>query len=114
LAPALSASAISGTSTYVITSNLPTSLSNQLPLLRLHFSAATKVKRLPALRTVPHVATKWQQISAHEVQAVVTGSLQPAAVYTIEMPTRMTCTSTCRFTSVRPRLASVASNWVYA
>ena len=110
LAPALSASAISGTSSYVITSNLPTSLSNQLPLLRLHFSAATKVKNLPALRTVPHVATKWQQISAHDVQAVVTGSLQPAAVYTIDLPTRMTCTSTCHFTSVRPRLASVASS----
>jgi peptidoglycan hydrolase-like protein with peptidoglycan-binding domain len=110
LAPALSASAVSGTSSYVITSNLPTSLSNQLPLLRLHFSAATKVKNLPALRTVPHVATKWQQISAHDVQAVVTGSLQPAAVYTIDLPTRMTCTSTCHFTSVRPRLASVASS----
>jgi peptidoglycan hydrolase-like protein with peptidoglycan-binding domain len=110
LVPALCASAISGTSSYVITSNLPTSLSNQLPLLRLHFSAATKVKNLPALRTVPHLATKWQQISAHDVQAVVTGSLQPAAVYTIDLPTRMTCTSTCHFTAVRPRLASVASS----
>jgi peptidoglycan hydrolase-like protein with peptidoglycan-binding domain len=59
---------------------------------------------------VPHVATKWQQISAHDVQAVVTGSLQPAAVYTIDLPTRMTCTSSCHFTAVRPRLASVASS----
>jgi peptidoglycan hydrolase-like protein with peptidoglycan-binding domain len=110
LAPTLSATAVSGTDSYVITSNLPTSLSNQLPLLRLHFSAATKVKDLPALRTVPHVATAWQQISAHDVQAVVTGSLQPAEVYTIDLPTRMTCAPLCRFTAVRPRTASVASS----
>jgi peptidoglycan hydrolase-like protein with peptidoglycan-binding domain len=110
LVPALSASATTAVNSYVITSNLPTSLSNQLPLLRLHFSAATKVKDLPELQTRPRVATKWQQISKHEVQAVVTGSLEPAAVYTIEMPTRMTCAATCRFTAVQPRLASVASS----
>lgn len=110
LVPALGASATSAADSYVITSNLPTSLSNQLPLLRLHFSAATKAKNLPALQTRPRVATKWQQISKHEVQAVVTGSLEPAATYTIEMPTRMTCAPRCRFTAVRPRLASVASS----
>jgi peptidoglycan hydrolase-like protein with peptidoglycan-binding domain len=92
---------------------MPSSLSNQLPLLRLHFSAATTVKSLPALRTSPHVATAWQQISAHDVQAVVTGSLEPAAVYTIDLPTRMVCTSSCHFTVVRPRLASVASSTVW-
>lgn len=110
LAPALGASATSGVRSYVITSNMPSTLSNQLPLLRLHFSEATKVKNLPALRTTPHLATSWQQISAHEVQAVVTGSLAPAAVYTIDLPTRMVCTTSCHFTSVRPRLASVASS----
>ena len=92
---------------------MPSSLSNQLPLLRLHFSAATKVKNLPALRTSPHLATSWQQISAHDVQAVVTGSLAPATVYTIELPTRMVCTSSCLFTAVRPRLASVASSTIW-
>ena len=110
LVPALGASATSAVKSFVITSNLPTSLSNQLPLLRLHFSGATKVKDLPILRTHPLLVTEWQQISTHEVQAVVTGSLQPAAVYTIDLPTRMICTSTCRFTTVRPRLASVASS----
>jgi lipoprotein-anchoring transpeptidase ErfK/SrfK len=110
LIPALGASATVSVNSYVITSNLPTSLSNQLPLLRLHFSAATKVKDLPELKTRPYVATKWQQISKHEVQAIVTGSLEPAAIYTIELPTRMTCAATCRFTTVQPRLASVASS----
>ena len=110
LIPSFAASAASAVNSYVITSNLPTSLSNQLPLLRLHFSAATKVKNLPVLETRPQIATKWQQISTHEVQAVVTGSLKPAAIYTIELPTRMTCVTTCRFTAVRPRLASVASS----
>jgi peptidoglycan hydrolase-like protein with peptidoglycan-binding domain len=110
LVPSLGASATSAVNSYVITSNLPTSLSNQLPLLRLHFSATTKVKNLPELETRPHIATEWQQISTHEVQAVVTGSLMPAEIYTIDLPTRMTCASTCRFTAVRPRLASVASS----
>ena len=110
LVPGLVASATSAVKSFVITSNLPTSLSSQLPLLRLHFSDATKAEDLPTLRTHPLLATKWQQISTHEVQAVVTGSLQPAATYTIDLPTRMTCTSTCRFTAVRPRLASVASS----
>jgi peptidoglycan hydrolase-like protein with peptidoglycan-binding domain len=44
------------------------------------------------------------------VQAVVTGSLKPAAIYTIDLPTRMTCAVTCHFTAVRPRTASVASS----
>ena len=92
---------------------MPSTLSSQLPLLRLHFSIATKVKGLPALRTSPRLTTTWQQISAHDVQAVVTGSLAPAVVYTIDLPTRMVCTSSCHFTVVRPRLASVASSTVW-
>jgi peptidoglycan hydrolase-like protein with peptidoglycan-binding domain len=110
LIPALDASATSVVRSFEITSNLPTSLSSQLPLVRLHFSAATKAKNLPELSTRPYVATKWQQISAHDVQAVVTGSLKPAAVYTIELPTRMTCAVKCHFSAVRPRTASVASS----
>jgi peptidoglycan hydrolase-like protein with peptidoglycan-binding domain len=115
LVPVLDASsATSNVHSFVITSNLPTSLSSQLPLLRLHFSDAAKVKNLPALRTQPALATQWQQISSHEVQAVVTGSLRPAATYTIDLPTRMTCATTCRFTAVRPRRASVASSTIWA
>ena len=110
MVPTLEASATAVVRTFVITSNVPSSLSSQLPILRLHFSDATKVKNLPALQIRPALATQWQQISTHEVQAVVTGSLQPAATYTILLPTRMTCTTTCRFSAVRPRLASVATS----
>jgi peptidoglycan hydrolase-like protein with peptidoglycan-binding domain len=114
LIPTLGATATSPTvRSFVVTSNLPTSLSNQLPLLRLHFNAATKVKNLPVLRTRPFLATKWQQISAQDVQAVVTGTLKPAALYTIDLPTRMTCTPTCRFSAVHARTASVASSTVW-
>lgn len=110
LAPTLTASATSALRTYVITSNMPTSLSSQLPLLRLHFSAATKAKDLPTLRTHPLITTKWQQISSHEVQAVVTSSLAPAVTYRIQLPTRMTCTTVCRFTATSARFTSVASS----
>ena len=113
LIPTLDASATSVVRSFDITSNLPTSLSKQLPLVRLHFSAATKVKNLPELQTRPYVATRWEQISAHDVQAVVTGSLMPAAIYTIDLPTHMTCALTCRFSAVRPRTASVASSMTW-
>ena len=110
LIPTLSASATSVVRSFAITSNLPTTLSSQLPLVRLHFSVATKVKHLPELQTRPFLATTWQQISAHDVQAVVTGTLRPAAIYTIDLPTRMTCAATCHFSALRPRTESVASS----
>jgi len=108
--PTLDASATAVVRSFQISSRVSTALSNQMPLVRLHFSAATKAKYLPALRTRPYIATKWQQISAHDVQAVVTGSLTPAATYTIELPTHMTCSVTCHFTSLLRRTASVASS----
>ena len=81
-----------------------------MPILRLHFSANTKVKNLPLLNTRPALATTWQQISARDVQAVITGSIKPATNYTILLPTRMTCAPTCSFTSVRPHVATVATS----
>ena len=84
-----------------------------MPILRLHFSATTKVKNLPLLTTRPALATAWQQISAHDVQAVITGPIKPATTYTILLPTRMTCSSKCSFTSVHPRVATVATSIIW-
>ncbi len=109
LAPALGASATPPRS-YAITSDVATSLTTQMPILRLHFSASTKVKDLPSLRTSPSLATAWQQIGTHEVQAVVTGSIKPATNYTILLPTRMTCTPRCAFTALRPHVAAGATS----
>lgn len=110
LVPVIGASAIVANRSYAISSSVTPSLSAHMPVLRLHFSAATEVKNLPQLQTRPALATTWQQIGARDVQAVVTGSLRPATTYTIELPTRMLCASTCSFTTVRPRLASVATS----
>ncbi len=110
LAPALGASATAVARSYSITSDVATSLSSQLPIVRLHFSAATRVKDLPVLTTRPALATAWQQISAHEVQAVVTGSIKPATSYTILLPTRMRCSATCAFIGVRPHVATGATS----
>jgi lipoprotein-anchoring transpeptidase ErfK/SrfK len=109
-APAISASATSGTRSYAISSDVATSLTVRMPIVRLHFSATTKVKNLPLLTMRPALATSWQQISAHDVQAVITGSIKPATNYTILLPTRMTCSPTCSFTSVRPHVATVATS----
>jgi lipoprotein-anchoring transpeptidase ErfK/SrfK len=81
-----------------------------MPILRLHFSATTKVKNLPQLTTRPALTTTWQQISANDVQAVITGSIKPATNYTILLPTRMTCAPTCAFTSVRPHVTTAATS----
>jgi hypothetical protein len=107
LLPTLSAQAAT---TYRISVLLPSTLSNNLPLIRLHFSSPTKVRRLPPLVTRPRILTKWEQISPNDVQAVATVALSPSTNYTISAPTRMRCASTCAFTTLRPRVASVATN----
>jgi hypothetical protein len=109
LVPA-SASATTGTRSYAISSDVATSLTARLPVVRLHFSATTTVKSLPLLTMRPALATTWQQIGANEVQAVITGAIKPATNYTILLPTRMTCSPTCSFTSVRPAVATVAAS----
>jgi peptidoglycan hydrolase-like protein with peptidoglycan-binding domain len=107
LLPALSANAVT---TYRIAVMLPSTLSSNLPLVRLHFSSPTKARRLPPLVTKPFIATKWEQISPNDVQAVATVALSPSTNYTISAPTRMSCSPSCAFTTVRPRVASVATN----
>jgi lipoprotein-anchoring transpeptidase ErfK/SrfK len=95
---------------YRISVLLPSTLSNNLPLLRLHFSSPTKIRRLPPLETVPKIATKWEQISVDDVQAVATSALTPSTNYTISAPTRMSCAATCAFGGLVPKVASVATN----
>jgi lipoprotein-anchoring transpeptidase ErfK/SrfK len=108
LIPALSgASAIT---TYRISVMLPFTLSGNLPLVRLHFSSPTKARRLPPLTINPRVSTKWEQISPNDVQAVATTVLAPSTTYTISAPTSMSCALSCAFTTLRPKVATVATN----
>ncbi|HEY5265746.1 MAG TPA: L,D-transpeptidase family protein [Acidimicrobiales bacterium] len=107
LLPTFSASA---STVFRVSVTLPASLSANLPLLRLHFSAPTKAKSLPPLTTKPALATKWQQIGPNDVQAVTTSSLMPSTAYTINTPTLMTCTTSCTFTTTRPHVASALTN----
>jgi lipoprotein-anchoring transpeptidase ErfK/SrfK len=110
LLPAAGASA--GT-LYRVSVTLPASLSANLPLLRLHFSAPTKASSLPALATKPALTTKWQQIGPNDVQAVATSSLSPSTAYTIATPTQMTCAKTCTFSATQPRIASALTNFTW-
>lgn len=95
---------------YRISVTVPASLADNLPLLRLHFSAPTKARSLPQLRTQPSLNVEWQQISPTAVQAVATTALAPSTTYTISAPTSMRCTTTCTFTAFRPQVASVATD----
>ncbi|MCU1363804.1 MAG: hypothetical protein JWM55_1632 [Acidimicrobiaceae bacterium] len=107
LLPTLSAGALT---TFHIAVMLPSTLSNNLPLLRLHFSSPTTARRLPPLVTKPVIATRWEQVSPNDVQAVPTVALSPSTNYTISAPTRMSCRRYCAFTTLRPAVASVATN----
>ncbi len=107
LVPSLAAS---GGTTYRVSATVPTSLSPNLPLLRLHFSAPTKATLLPPLTTKPALSMKWQQIAPNAVQAVATSALKPSTTYTFNAPTRVTCAKTCSFITLRPLVASVSTN----
>ena len=107
LLPALDAS---GATTYRVSATFPATLSVNLPLLRLHFSAPTKAHSLPPLVAKPRLLTKWQQIGPNDVQAIAVGPLTPLTTYTFMTPTEMRCTTSCRFSASRPRVASVSSS----
>jgi hypothetical protein len=107
IAPAVGATTITS---YRISATVPTTLSAKLPLVRLHFSAPTKARSLPTLRTRPSLDVKWQQIGPTTVQAVATSSLSPTTTYTIISPSAMRCAKTCVFTAYRPQVASDATD----
>ena len=100
----------SGATTYRVSATFPATLSVNLPLLRLHFSAPTKANSLPPLIARPSLSTKWQQIGPNDVQAIAISSLKPLTTYTFMTPTEMRCTLSCRFSASRPRVASVSTN----
>ena len=110
LAPVLLSSNASALTVYRISTTVPSSLSANLPLLRLHFNAPTKASKLPPLRARPALSMKWQQIGPNDVQAVATSALQPARTYVISEPTQMRCAATCAFIGFHPQVASVATN----
>jgi lipoprotein-anchoring transpeptidase ErfK/SrfK len=93
------------------TATYPSSLSTNLPLLRLHFNAPTNASNLPKLASSPALTTRWQQIGPNDVQAVATEPLTPTTTYTFRTPTTVTCTSgTCVFTTTRARIANAPVN----
>lgn len=107
LMPALSAS---GATLTLVAATLPSTLTANLPVMRLHFRVPTKARALPPLVVRPALATQWQQIGPNDVQAVAMGTLHPSTTYTFSTPTQMRCAKTCAFVALRPRVASVSTN----
>jgi hypothetical protein len=100
----------SGATIYRVSATFPATLSVNLPLLRLHFSAPRVAASLPVLIVKPSLLTKWQQIGPSEVQAIALGPLKPLTTYTFIIPSEMRCSTRCRFSTSRPRAASVSTN----
>ena len=83
------------------TSQVAVNVTSTMPLVRLHFTTALSASKLPALKLTPALATRWQQISARDVQAVALVAPTPAVSYAITLPTSLRCTATCAVTAVR-------------
>ena len=83
------------------TSQVAANISSTMPLVRLHFSAPVSATKLPTLRFSPALSTRWQQISASDVQAVAVGAPAKAVSYAITLPTSLQCGTTCIVTASR-------------
>lgn len=110
LVPSLTAQAAS---VIRITSTSTTSITQAMPFLRLRFTSRVRVASLPRLVTSPSLATSWQQIGSHDVQAVVSGTLSPSIQYVVEVPSAMSCSTRCTFTQFHSisTLASADVRW---
>ena len=98
------------TSAIRVSSDVPSTLTSTMPIVRLHFSAVVNASRLPRLVVRPALRTTWQQIGPRDVQAVATSKLKPQVKYVIETPATMSCSSTCRFDTVRSLTTNIATN----
>jgi lipoprotein-anchoring transpeptidase ErfK/SrfK len=98
------------TGSLAVTSTMTSRITASMPVLRLHFSAPVRASALPRLAVRPAITTAWQQIAPNEVQAVVTGRVQPLAHYVFNVPTRVRCAQRCTFISVRPHSTGASAN----
>ena len=111
--PSVSAGAASTASPVKVASILSSSITTSIPFARLTFSRPVKMAALPTLVTKPALTSTWQQIGPNEVQAVVTGPLQPSTKYTVEVPSTMKCAKSCTFTTERARSATTNNNFAW-
>jgi len=102
--------AANATSALKVTATVTPTLTTTMPVIRLHFSAPVTAKAMPRLTVRPPVATRWQQIGPNDVQAVVTGTIQPLVHYVVVGPTAVRCATTCRFTAVHSYATGVTAN----
>jgi hypothetical protein len=81
------------------TGQVAANVTSTMPLVRLHFTSPLSATKLPALKLTPTLKTRWQQISARDVQAVAMGVPAPAVSYAIALPTSLRCAVTCTVTA---------------
>lgn len=93
-----------------VQATVASSISTQMPIVRLHFSADVTASSLPALRVHPQLATTWQQIGPRSVQAVADTTPAPLALYTIDAPTRLRCATRCTFVGLHPYSATALTD----
>lgn len=111
LTPTLSASSAT---IYRASTTVSSSLSPNLPLLRLHFNVPTKAKLLPPLIATPALQTKWQQIGPDDVQAIAISALKPLTNYVFHTPATLSCAKkSCTVLSYHNMVAGATTNLVW-
>ena len=82
-----------------VTAQVSRNATASMPLVRLQFTTPLSATQLPPLRLTPALSTRWQQISANEVQAIAVGVPAPAVSYSIAVPSSFRCAQTCTVTA---------------
>ena len=82
-----------------VTTQLPTSLSQSMPIARITLSQPLDIKLLPALVVSHSLQTKWTQISKYQFDAYAKNTVLPNVSYVFQVPTSFRCTSTCSVSS---------------
>ena len=95
------------------TSQVTANVTSTMPLVRLHFTSPLGATKLPPLKLTPALTTRWQQISARDVQAVAVGVPTPAVSYAIVLPTSLRCASTCTVTATHVVQTTVDVNLMW-
>ena len=85
------------------------SLAVNAPLVRLSFAAPVDATQLPKITTTPAIKSSWVQVGPSTVQAVVSGILPAATSFEVKIPTGVSCSGSCSFSSTRTvRMFSLA------
>src|ERR1700731_461211 len=92
------------------TSQVASTLTTTMPVVRRHFTSPVLATQIPNLKVTPNLSTRWQQIGPRDIQAVAVSSPRSAMSYAISLPSTLQCAATCSVTASHVVQTSVNVN----